>query len=91
MAITFKKAIGKIHLWLGLASGVVVFVVGLTGCLIVFEKEISILTGYGVFQRVEKQNEPFALPSKVFAKADEALSDKVIKQTYYTVFLMSLM
>jgi uncharacterized iron-regulated membrane protein len=39
--VTFKKAVGKIHLWLGLASGLVVFIVALTGCIYTFQKEIS--------------------------------------------------
>jgi uncharacterized iron-regulated membrane protein len=33
--------IGRIHLWLGLASGLVVFIVSLTGCLFSFQKEIA--------------------------------------------------
>ena len=32
---------GRLHLWLGLASGLVVLIVSLTGCLFVFQKEIS--------------------------------------------------
>nr|WP_315150199.1 PepSY-associated TM helix domain-containing protein [uncultured Flavobacterium sp.] len=36
----FKKAIGKIHLWLGLASGLIVIILGTTGCLYVFEEEL---------------------------------------------------
>jgi uncharacterized iron-regulated membrane protein len=39
--ISLKKAIKKIHLWLGLASGIVVFIVCVTGCLWVFNKEIN--------------------------------------------------
>lgn len=35
-----KKLFGKLHLWLGFGSGLVVVVVGLTGCLYVFEEEI---------------------------------------------------
>lgn len=30
-----------LHLWLGLASGIVVFIVSVTGCLFTFQKEIS--------------------------------------------------
>lgn len=33
--------IGQLHLWLGLASGLVVLIVSITGCLFVFQKEIS--------------------------------------------------
>jgi uncharacterized iron-regulated membrane protein len=36
-----KKAILFIHRWLGLVSGLVVFIVALTGCLFCFQKEIS--------------------------------------------------
>jgi uncharacterized iron-regulated membrane protein len=36
-----KNLIGKIHLWLGLASGIVVFIVSITGCIYVFSKEIT--------------------------------------------------
>ena len=36
-----KKQIGVLHLWLGLASGLVLFTVALTGSLLVFEKEID--------------------------------------------------
>jgi uncharacterized iron-regulated membrane protein len=40
----FKNAVLQIHLWLGLATGLVVFIVSITGCLYVFEKEIRDLT-----------------------------------------------
>ncbi|WP_158825937.1 PepSY-associated TM helix domain-containing protein [Mucilaginibacter lacusdianchii] len=36
-----KKAILFIHRWLGLVSGLVVFIVAITGCLFCFQKEIS--------------------------------------------------
>lgn len=41
LIVTFKKLIGKIHLWLGLSSGLVVFILGITGCIYVFQKEIK--------------------------------------------------
>ena len=41
--MTFKKAIGKIHLWLGLASGLVIIIIATTGCIISFEDEIRSL------------------------------------------------
>lgn len=37
----FRKITGQIHLWLGLLSGLVVLTEGITGCLFVFQKEIS--------------------------------------------------
>lgn len=36
-----KKVSGFLHLWLGLASGIVVLILGITGCLFVFQKELS--------------------------------------------------
>jgi len=36
-----KKVVSKIHLWLGLASGLVVFIIGITGCIYVFEEELK--------------------------------------------------
>jgi uncharacterized iron-regulated membrane protein len=41
---TFRYWIGQVHLWLGLASGLVVFIVSITGCIFVFQKEISDIT-----------------------------------------------
>jgi uncharacterized iron-regulated membrane protein len=38
---TFKKNIGILHLWLGLLSGLIVFIVALTGSILVFEDEID--------------------------------------------------
>ncbi|MHA4810395.1 PepSY-associated TM helix domain-containing protein [Flavitalea flava] len=38
---TLKYWIGQIHLWLGLASGLVVLIVSITGCLFVFQKDIT--------------------------------------------------
>jgi uncharacterized iron-regulated membrane protein len=42
--MTIKQAIGKLHLWLGLASGLVVFVVSLTGAIFTFQDDIRDLT-----------------------------------------------
>ena len=39
--MTTKKIIGKIHLWLGLTSGLVVFILGISGCILVFESELK--------------------------------------------------
>lgn len=39
--MTFKKVIGKLHLWLGLGSGLVVFIVALTGAIYAFQEEIN--------------------------------------------------
>lgn len=36
----FKNFIKKLHLWLGLSSGLIVVILGITGCLYVFEEEL---------------------------------------------------
>jgi uncharacterized iron-regulated membrane protein len=38
--MTIKQAIGKVHLWLGLGSGLIVFIVSLTGAIFTFQDEI---------------------------------------------------
>jgi uncharacterized iron-regulated membrane protein len=37
----FKKIASQLHLWLGIISGLVVFIVALTGCILVFEDELE--------------------------------------------------
>jgi uncharacterized iron-regulated membrane protein len=41
MTAVLKKINAWLHLWLGLFSGIVVVIVGLTGCILVFETEIE--------------------------------------------------
>ncbi|HVI48847.1 MAG TPA: PepSY-associated TM helix domain-containing protein [Chitinophaga sp.] len=36
-----RRVIDWLHLWLGLASGIIVLIVSITGCLFVFQKEIN--------------------------------------------------
>jgi uncharacterized iron-regulated membrane protein len=38
---TFKKIASQLHLWLGVSSGLVVFIVALTGSILVFEEELE--------------------------------------------------
>ena len=37
---SLKKIFSWLHLWLGLASGIVIFIVALTGAILVFQNEI---------------------------------------------------
>lgn len=52
MKLTTKKIFGKIHLWLALASGLVIFIVALTGAIYVFSDDIINITE-SHFTRVE--------------------------------------
>ena len=57
----FKKVIGWLHLWLGLISGSIMFVVCITGCMWVFQEEITNLTR--PWNNVAAQQQPILLPS----------------------------
>lgn len=68
--MSFKKSIRKIHLWLGLSSGLVVFIVSITGCLYVFQKEISSLYYHDVLY-VDVPKNTSTLPiSELIKKAE---------------------
>jgi len=41
MKYTFRKLINDIHLWLGLASGIILFLVCLSGTILTFEEELK--------------------------------------------------
>ncbi|WP_035360381.1 PepSY-associated TM helix domain-containing protein [Dyadobacter alkalitolerans] len=60
---TFKKINNWLHLWLGLISGIIVFIVCITGCVWVFNDEIT-----GLLEpetRVEKQDKAVLMPSQL--------------------------
>lgn len=59
---TLKYFAGKLHLWLGFSTGLVVFIVALTGCLYCFQDEITAL--YDDYKYVEAKDQPFIPPSE---------------------------
>lgn len=79
--MTFKKIVGKIHLWLGLATGLVVFVVAITGCLYCFEQEISSL--YDDYKYVEPQDKAFVPPSRVQDIAKDVMPGRHVHGVIY--------
>jgi uncharacterized iron-regulated membrane protein len=68
----FRRIVGWLHLWLGLVSGIVVFVVCITGCLFSFQEEISNLTYKEVFF-VKPKNQATLPLSFLNEKAQAAL------------------
>ncbi|MFC0774174.1 PepSY-associated TM helix domain-containing protein [Terrimonas alba] len=70
----FKKIIGKIHLWLGLSSGLVVLFLGITGCILAFEIEIRNLTES--FRKVTVEDKSFLPPSALKTIAEKQLVSK---------------
>ncbi|MGF7082049.1 PepSY-associated TM helix domain-containing protein [Mucilaginibacter sp. UYCu711] len=59
----FKKTLLFIHRWLGFTSGLVVVIVSITGCLFVFQDEIQ--DAIHSYRKVEVQNKPYILPSRL--------------------------
>ncbi|WNJ17877.1 PepSY-associated TM helix domain-containing protein [Pontibacter sp. G13] len=80
--MTFKQIIGKLHLWLGLSSGLVVFIVAITGCIYAFQEEIQDLTQ--PYRFVKVQNKAFLPPTELIANADKAVpGEKAHAIQYY--------
>ncbi|MCU0325524.1 MAG: PepSY domain-containing protein [Spirosomaceae bacterium] len=79
--ISFKKIIGQLHLWLGLASGLVVFVVAITGAIWAFESEISdIIHDY---RTVKVENKSPLPPTKLKQSASKYFAGKPIQSIDY--------
>jgi len=78
-----KKILGKIHLWLGLASGIVVFVVAITGCIYAFKPEIE--NALQSYRFVKPQDAPTLPPSALRAIAEKELPGKHIHGIMYDV------
>jgi uncharacterized iron-regulated membrane protein len=81
MKMTFKKTVGVVHLWLGLSSGIIVFIVAITGCLYAFQEEIQNLTED--YRFVTEQQSPFLPPSKLVVIAQEQLPGKNLHALKY--------
>jgi uncharacterized iron-regulated membrane protein len=64
---TFRRINDWLHLWLGLASGLVVFIVSITGCIYVFQQDIK--DALEPWRFVEAQNKPFVPPSQLLDTA----------------------
>jgi len=68
--MTFKNFIKKAHLWLGLSSGLIVIILGITGCLYAFEEELRpIIYEYYYVDKVESKKLPI---SQLIHIAEEA-------------------
>ncbi|MDW7694584.1 PepSY-associated TM helix domain-containing protein [Flammeovirgaceae bacterium SG7u.111] len=62
-----------LHLWLGLVSGIVVFIVSITGCFYAFQQEIKDAAESWRF--VEAQENPFVPPSQLLDTAQSYMGD----------------
>lgn len=75
------QLVKKLHLYLGLSTGLVVFIIAITGCLWVFQEEITEAIEPTV--RVEAQNLPFILAEDAKEKALSVFPDKHIHASIY--------
>jgi uncharacterized iron-regulated membrane protein len=74
--MSLKKSIGKLHLWLGLASGIIVLILSITGCIYVFIDQIKSLV-YKDRLYVEVPASPEKLPlSRLKANAEKELGSQ---------------
>lgn len=79
----FKTQIRFLHKWLGLISGLIVFIISVTGCIFCFHDEIKDITRKE-WRLVEPQDKPFLMPSVLQEKAKEiAPNVKATMVSYY--------
>jgi len=72
------KLTGQLHLWLGMASGLVIMIVGITGCIYTFIDEIRpIVYRDRIFIDPPKANQKMLPLQKLKATAQQALNKKV--------------
>jgi uncharacterized iron-regulated membrane protein len=76
-----RKIILKVHLWLGLGTGLVVFIVSITGAMYCFAPELQQLTQ--PYRSVAIQNNRFLPASELIAIAEKQIPDKKAKRLYY--------
>jgi uncharacterized iron-regulated membrane protein len=77
----FKKTILFIHRWLGFISGLVVFIVSITGCIFCFQDEIQDLVHD--YRKVEVQYKPYLAPSILKAEALKGRKGATAAYMYY--------
>ncbi len=77
----FKKLVRKIHLWLGLTTGLLVFIIALTGCIYAFQEEIQNATES--YRHVTPKEASFIPPSEVEKIARKIMPDKKLHAIQY--------
>jgi len=82
--MNYKNIISKLHLWLGLSSGLVVFIVALTGCILVFQDDLrDVFYKDWRFIAEENKAESEVLPSVLFKNVREVLPRQELKTLYF--------
>lgn len=78
--MTAKKIVQISHLWLGIGSGLIIIFLGITGCMLSFEREIE---SFQSFRYVTPQEKPFVEPSVLKEKATKLLPGKTLHSVIY--------
>lgn len=76
-----RKWAGRLHLWLGLTSGIVVFIVAITGCIFAFQDEIQDVTRD--WRKLPAQQQQFVAPSQLLHKVHSLLPNSTASFVTY--------
>lgn len=74
---TFKQWIGVAHLWLGLASGLIVLLLSITGCIYVFSQEIQEWQRHDAIYVPQVKEAKLPL-SSIWTATKKALGDTIV-------------
>jgi uncharacterized iron-regulated membrane protein len=90
-SLLFRRWLGRIHLWLGLASGLLVFLISVSGALYAFRDELFDFFHRDKLYLKEEQLASYAnaehLPlSVLLAKAEQALAGRNAKPEWLTTY-----
>lgn len=75
---TFKKFFNDIHLWLGIASGLILFIVCLSGTVYTFRAEIERLTSPSKYYVTVAPGQELISPDSLIARFEKQLNGKVL-------------
>ncbi len=76
-----RQVSSYIHLWLGLVSGLIVFVIAITGCVFVFQDELKDI--FYDWRHVTPQEQPFAAPSLLLKNVKKAYPASTASMVVY--------
>lgn len=79
--MNFKNIILFLHRWLGFITGLVVFIVSITGCIFCFQDEIQ--DAIYSYRKVEVQNKPYQAPSVLKQIALKQHPGAAVNYIYY--------
>lgn len=80
--MSFKKINAWFHLWFGLASGIVVFILSITGCILVFKQDIKSLTSPWLHAS-KPPGVQMLPPSALYSSVHQTLPGKDIISVWY--------